>query len=189
MDQRELEALVVKISMFASRVTELGEHVAQQSQQATQQLSQTAQGLSNIADQSVTRIVDGVKQTAAQAISAGANNAVAELLQRLGGGVQQLEGQDRQIIGAINTLEQRVTKTDRAHVATAWKGFVGLLIGAVAIVGASTYMVWSAHQDLSNLKWAEQVQAAETAGKLAPCAKGGGICALDGNKWVRLVPP
>ena len=30
MDQREVEALVVKISMFANRMTELGEQVAQQ---------------------------------------------------------------------------------------------------------------------------------------------------------------
>ena len=188
MDQRDLEALVVKISMVAGRLTELGEHVAQQSQQATQQLTQTAQGLSNIADQSVTRIVDGVKQTASQAISVGANSAVTELLQRLGDGVQQLEGQVRQIIGAVNTLERRVTQTDRTHVATAWKGFIGLLIGALAIVGVSTYMVWSAHQELTNLKWAEQIQAAETAGKLAPCATGDGICALVGKKWVRLMP-
>ena len=188
MEQPELEALVVKISMFANRVTELGEHVAQQSQQATQQLTQTAQGLGHVADQSVTRIVDGVEKTAAKSISAGANTAVSEILQRLGNGVQQLDVQVKQMIGAINTLEQRVVKTDRAHVATAWKGFIGLLMGALAIVGASTYMVWSARQDLSNLKWAEQVQAAETAGTLAQCPDSDGICALDGKKWVRLVP-
>lgn len=188
MEQPELEALVVKISMFANRVNELGEHVAQQSQQATQQLTQTAQGLSHVADQSVARIVEGVEQTAARSISAGANTAVSDMLQRLGHGVQQLDVQVRQMIGAVNTLESRVVKTDRAHVATAWKGFIGLLMGALAIVGASTYMVWSARQDLSNLKWAEQVQAAETAGTLAPCPEGDGICALDGKKWVRLVP-
>jgi hypothetical protein len=188
MDQRELEALVVKISMFANRVTELGEHVAQQSQQATQQLTHTAQGLSHVADQAVARIVDGVERTAAKSLAAGATSAVDELLRSLGNGVQQMEGQVRQIIGAVNTLEQRVARTDRAHVATAWKGFIGLLIGAMAIVGASTYMVWSAHQELGNLRWAEQVQAAETAGKLAPCADGDGICALDGKKWVRLAP-
>ncbi|WP_458072115.1 hypothetical protein [Rhodanobacter sp. BL-MT-08] len=186
MDQRELEALVVKISMFANRVNELGDHVAKQSQQATEQLTHTAKGLSNVADQSVARIVEGVEQSAAKSISAGANMAVSDILQRLGNGVQLLDSQVRQMIGAVNTLEHRVVKTDRAHVATAWKGFIGLLIGALAIVGASTYMVWSARQDLGNLKWAEQVQAAETAGKLAQCPEGAGICALDGKKWVRL---
>jgi hypothetical protein len=186
MDRQEFEALVVKINMFAAGLNQMGDRLINESNLSTQRMNHTASGLANMAEQTATRVSDQLQQTASRTIAAGANVVVEKLLKQLGAGVGQLEI-------SINHLEQRVTATDRLHVATAWKGFVGLAMGGLAVIALTTYFSWTARQTAQRanqeIQWISQINAAESYGKLARCPEAEGLCALVGKRWVRLDQP
>lgn len=186
MDRQEFEALVVKINMFAAGLKEMGDRLVSESNLATQRMNQTASSLASAVDQTAARASDQLQQTASRTIAAGANSVVDELLKRLGGSVGQLES-------SIGRFEQRVASTSRLHVATAWKGLIGLAMGGFAVIAVSAYYFWSAHQAAQQanqqVQWVNQINAAVTSGKLAQCPNVDGLCALVGKKWVRLDQP
>ncbi|RDS80709.1 hypothetical protein [Dyella psychrodurans] len=179
MDRQEFEALIVKINMFAAGLEKLEGRLVDQFDQATQRITQTATSLASAADQSAALGSERLEQNASRVIAAGANSAVNDLLHRMGQAVGGLES-------ALRNLQQRAAMIDRVHVATAWKAFIGLALSGVVIIGVAAYFAWDARQILQQAKWVRQVNAAEAAGKLAPCPDAQGICALIGKKWVRL---
>ncbi|WP_158621238.1 hypothetical protein [Dyella dinghuensis] len=183
MDRQEFEALIVKINMFAAGLNQMGDRLIKESNLSTQHMNHAASSLANIADQTATRVSDQLQQTASRTIAAGANAVVEVLLKQLGNGVGQLNR-------SIDQLERRVAAADRAHIATAWKGFVGLLTGGLAVIALTAYFSWSAHQTAQRanqqIQWVSLINAAETNGKLAPCPDADGLCALIGKKWVKL---
>ncbi|MFC3650796.1 hypothetical protein ACFONN_04520 [Dyella humi] len=178
MGQQDVETLAVQVGMFAHNLKELSDRVVMQSHQATQRMSQTAQNLALTAESAGRQAVERLQQTAADAIVAGAGAATSHVEKRLIACAGKIEI-------STNELEQRIRALSMMHIANAWKAFIAATLGSVAVIAATVYAVWHAHQNLQQVQWAEQLNAAEAAGKLVPCSEGG-ICVYVDKKWVRL---
>lgn len=178
MGQQDVEALAVKVGMFASNLKELSDRVVMESHQATQSMNQTAQSLALSAESAGKQAIERLQQTAAGAIVAGAGAATSDIEQRLMACAGKVEH-------STNQLDQRIRALSTMHTANAWKAFIAATLGSLAVIAVTAYIVWHAYRDLQEVQWVEQINAAEAAGKLAPCPDGG-ICVLLDKKWVRL---
>ncbi|RDS80009.1 hypothetical protein [Dyella psychrodurans] len=178
MAQQDVETLAVQVGMFAHNLKELSDRVVMESHQATQRMSQTAQNLALTAESAGKQAVERLQQTAAGAIVAGAGVATGDIERRLIACAGKVEI-------STNALEQRIHALSMMHTANAWKAFVAATLGSVAVIAMAVYVVWHAHQNLQQVQWVEQINAAEAAGKLEPCSEGG-ICVYVNKKWVRL---
>ncbi|RUL67099.1 hypothetical protein EKH79_00385 [Dyella dinghuensis] len=178
MGQQDVEALAVKVGMFASNLKELSDRVVMESHQATQRMNQTAQSLALSAENAGKQAIERLQQTATGAIVAGAGAATNDIEQRLMACAGKVEH-------STNQLDQRIRTLSIMHTANAWKAFIAAAVGSLAVIAVAVYVVWHAHRDLRRVQWVEQINAAEVAGKLAPCPDSG-ICVLVNKKWVRL---
>ena len=178
MQQQDVEALAVKVGMFASNLKELSDRVVTESQLASQSMTLTAKSLAVSAETTGKQAVERIQQTAASAIVAGIGAAASDIEHRLVACANKVEFSTSQ-------LEQRIYALRAMHTANAWKAFVAAALGSVAVIAVAIYVAWHAHQDIRQTQWAEQINAAEAAGKLAACPEGG-ICVFVNKKWVRL---
>ena len=178
MGQQDVEALAVKVAMFASNLKELSDRVVMESHQATQSMNQTAQGLAISAENAGKQAIERLQQTAAGAIVAGVGAATNDVEKRLIACAGNVEYSTYQ-------LDQRIHTLSMLHTANAWKAFIAAAVGSLAVIAVAIYVTWHAHQDLQQVQWVEQINAAEAAGKLAPCPDSG-ICVFVNKKWVRL---
>ena len=178
MEQMDIESLAIKLGMFAAGLKELGDHLAQQSQQAAQDLERSSRSLSTMAEQTARSVCTRLEATASKAVLDGTRTATQEF-------EQSLLTLSRRLGTTASALDARLTSAGRLHVSTAWKGFLTAGFAAVFAVAAACTLTWQTLTHVQDSDWWNEVQRARAHGTLQPCPEGG-VCVYANKRWHRL---
>jgi hypothetical protein len=178
MEHREIETLVVKLGMFAAGLKDLGDHLAQQSQQATQEIMRSASSMATTAENTARRVSERLDTTAARAIAEGTRTATNDF-------AKSLLDMSNRLATTTSVLESRMISAGRLHATSAWKGLLGSGLAALVAVAAAFMLTWQALGHVQDAKWLDEVQRARARGTLQRCPEGG-VCAYVNKRWHRL---
>lgn len=174
----DLRALALQLAAFTELLEQRSQHVVEQTRDAAQSLGQTAQRAADSTERMTADAVERFRQAAAHAIAQGLQQPLEQAGRTMQSGTQNIQT-------ATVELEKRVQSIGKALTAHGWKTFVASLLASLAVIGVAVYMGLRTHQDIARAEWVGQINAAIARGKLAPCSNGG-LCVLEGKKWVRI---
>lgn len=178
MDEDDVKSLAVKFAALTNRIEKRLDAVARETLSASQSMNRQSQE----ALASSSQVSAEVHRAASDALDHGTAAAIS----RFGDVVRASE---IQLENAAQRLEARMVSGGRLQAAFAWKAFIASAVGSLAVLGTASYAVWEAQRHVTETRWVRQVNAAQAAGKLAPCpGNDEHVCAKVDRRWVRLDP-
>lgn len=178
MDEDDVKSLAVKLAAVTGRIEKRLDAVAKQTVQASQAMGHQVQHALTASAQ----VSADLRQAASEALDAGTTDAI----QRFG---EVIRASEIRLENAAAQLESRMVSGGRLQTAFAWKAFIASTIGSFAVIGTAGYAIWEAQHSLRETRWVRQVNAAQAAGRLAPCpGSDQHVCARVDKRWVRLDP-
>jgi hypothetical protein len=178
MHPEELKTLAVQLTALSGVLQESSYQATLAVEQSASHLQQTAQGMSLQGQQMVQETTSAISAQVRDAIQSGVKQAADQCSTSLRDAAQQA-------VHAAAQLEAQKAALLRTLRGMAWKGSLALLAGAVLAVGAASYTVWNARQELQAIKWQQDILAAQAAGKLTQCPEGG-LCVMVNSRWTRV---
>ena len=175
---QDLKALAVQLSAVLDVLEKRIDHATRQSLESTQALDQQSRRSLETANALTREALEQFRLGAKLAVETGIRDAVDELDQTVRSNTSRIDH-------ATAQLNQRMQQMGRFHTGHAWKTFVASALASLAVISAAVFASWHAHADIERSEWALDIYAAIESGRLAACPEGG-LCALVGNKWVRL---
>jgi FtsZ-binding cell division protein ZapB len=122
------------------------------------------------------QIVTEVSRHAQAETRAAAERALSE---SLAGFKAQLDAAARSAVNGAEALQRERERLAKQQRSAFWVGSVALLLGALAVVGGSTWWVMQQRTEVARLEFARALHEASARGALVPC--GDTLCARVGD--------
>ena len=177
----EAGATARKLGVVAAALLELAERVGTETGLAAASLRAAAQDATTTSQRSVAQSVEQAGRAAAAAIG----EAVGEPVRRA---ETALNANTARLDEAVRRLDGRLAALRRLHTGNSWIALAASALVIVVAVAVAVYAGAQVRDDLVQVGWVDDINAAIGAGRLARCPGGKGVCALVDGKWSRLSP-